>query len=160
MVQTIEKSMKSIKLFSIFALVTLLVSCSSGGSDAIGGLNLSGRWVGTVTFTAAPAIGGEFGATLQISQERVISPGTESALADFNLTVRAVRGGFTCVYVLNVDNATIFGRTNTISAVDRESSFIGNVSNSEINGDFNFDIGSDDGPACGAIAGAANFRRA
>ena len=110
MVQTIEKSMKSIKLFSIFAVALILTSCSSGGSDAQGGLNLSGEWAGTVSFVGGPnsrnglVDTGVYSVRLSAAQDRVISPGTDTASINLIFTIQNADG---CAFILNVVGATV-----------------------------------------------------
>ena len=151
MVQTIEKDMKLITLFSILVTAVVISACSSGGTGAEDGLNVSGRWSGAVTTRS-----GFIQATMTLSQDRVITPGTDTAEVDGLITVVSP----SCSYSFSFENAEVNGRTNTISiGAGDEVTFIGNASNSEIVGNFNFFGDEGSGDLCQVIAGPARFTR-
>lgn len=161
------KTVRKISIFSIIlAGILILSSCSSGSSSSEGGggpLDLTGNWRGTVTFVEIGSTNsgsggiqivdsGLYGAVLTVAQDRPITlAGTSSA--DFALQVTATDG---CVWILNVEGATVNGRTRSFSASDSDGALIGTVSNNKISGSFN--LGAE-ALTCGLVGGRAEFRR-
>lgn len=168
LVQTIEKDMKSIKLFSILVAAIIVSSCSSGGTSSEDGVNLTGNWRAVVSFTQTGVSesgstafienAGVFSGTMTVAQNRVITPGTETTTANLVITIKSPDG---CVWIFSAENAAVNGRTNTISAINDGDGvgFIGQiVSNREIFGSFS--LGVEDGALiCGLVSGEARFTR-
>ena len=166
--------MKTVKKISLLILslisIVAITSCSSGSSSSEGSgngsgpLDLTGSWVGTVTFVqsairesgsgAEILNSGQFGAFATIVQDVPVTIAGTSA-ADITVQVTSPDG---CVYILNVDGATVNGRTDSFSAVEDSSAFLGTATNSSLSGSFN--LGTDGDLICGIVEGRAEFRRA